>query len=76
MRIELLKIWVLGRSRFQVRLVDGPGQVVKLLADDVSYFGALDVVVRWKARARSPLVSVKLRCAGTSNRGLRASRLP
>ncbi len=60
MRIELLKIWVLGRSRFQVRLVDGAGHLVKLLADDVAYFGALDVVVRWKARQRSPLVPVAL----------------
>jgi hypothetical protein len=54
----MLKIWVFGRSRFQVRLLDVAGQVVKLLADDVGYFQALDVVVRWKVRHRLPLVPV------------------
>ena len=72
MRIEMLKLWLFGRARFQVWLLDECGRRVKLLADDCTYGNALDQVVRWKAKNGSAMVPVRVLKQGL---GLQGDRL-
>ncbi len=74
----MLKVWLFGRARFQVRLLDKAGVFVKLLADDCSIVDAFDVVVRWRAKNRAWAVPVHLqvrpgqmRCDGYKQRAMR-----
>jgi hypothetical protein len=46
---HIIKHMFLGRWRHRVELWS-PGQLPQLLAEDLSYVDALDLLVRWKVR--------------------------